>query len=1197
MESSSIHDRTRAALVMMLLVGMCLVPVGLKCARSLRVQETAATKPALPSPSVPTPFQSQRSVEASFPESASIQSRSTAPAILRVEPEFVPVATGGTGISRNAELETPKGTTAPAPKTNSRRVTTSGMTYARKPGTQVATLQLPPKSQYVAKDHSVLSIRPLRGKIAALSSQVSTTAKDQRPTHPSLDRPQKGSIRPNDALVAAQPTSGNPTRRPHTITSTEGEGHEGAFDESVNLVEAQPVGGGVTYTDAAEGPGEQMLDPPGGDYKGSMGGDSAYALHVQSSMSSLENTDTATVSDVEQLPPPQDPGAIEGTVHEHGNPNKSLENVTVRVYDAAQGSLVKSVTTEADGSYSAGDLLPGSYKVWFDGQNTPYATEYYSDRTSLATADPVEVAEGATVTGIDLTPDFGPPLEPVDPAPVIAGLRYEYFEDGGGWSSMPVLDVADAKLSGVCTGLDLSLRQWDNLFAFRFTGYLQVPADGLYTFYLSSDDGGKLWIGTGQNEVLVVDNDLPHNGSPNERSGTIGLKAGKHPIRVQYFDNYGGHSLNLYWESSALSRQEVPTNAYSCTPLLDPVDPNPVFAGLKYEYYEDDGGWASMPVLDVADAKETGVCTGLDLGVRQREHLFLIRYTGYLEVPADGDYRFYLSSDDGSKMWIGEGQGELLVVDNDLPHAGSPSERSGLVGLKAGKYPIRVQYFENTGARSLNLYWESSELSRVEVPTAAYFYSVALMEPVFPDPAYAGLSYEYYEDDGGWAAMPVLDVADASQTGVCTGLDLGVRQRDDLFAFKFMGYLQVPEDGQYTFYLCSDDGGRLWIGQGRDEVLVVDNDLPHTSSPNERSGTIGLKAGKHPIRVQFFDNFGGHSLDLYWESSALPREEVPTDAYSQSTMLAPVGPVQVFAGLKFEYYEDDSGWAGMPQLDVVDAKQTGVSTGLDLGVRQRDSLFALKFTGYLNVPADGDYRFYLSSDDGSSLWIGQNEVLVVDNDLPHSAAPNERSGLIGLKAGYYPIRVQYFDNTGAESLNLYWESSALPRQEVPTSAYSCTLATLEPVVPGPVSAGLKYEYYEENGGWASMPELHVADAKQTGVSTGLDLGVRLRDDLFAFRFAGYLEVPADGQYTFYLLSDDGAKFWIGHGQTEVLVVDNDLPHTTSPNERSGRVRLKAGKYPIRVQFFDNYGGHSLNLYWESSVLPREEVPIAAYSYE
>jgi hypothetical protein len=80
-----------------------------------------------------------------------------------------------------------------------------------------------------------------------------------------------------------------------------------------------------------------------------------------------------------------------------------------------------------------------------------------------------------------------------------------------------------------------------------------VPTDGTYTFYTRSDDGSQLLIGN----TLVVNNDGLHG--PEERSGSIGLKAGKHAITVTYFDHAGeGDLLSVSYAGPGISKRAIP---------------------------------------------------------------------------------------------------------------------------------------------------------------------------------------------------------------------------------------------------------------------------------------------------------------------------------------------------------------------------------------------------------------------------------------------------------------------------------------------------------------------------------------------------------------------------------------------------------------------------------------------------------------
>ena len=118
-----------------------------------------------------------------------------------------------------------------------------------------------------------------------------------------------------------------------------------------------------------------------------------------------------------------------------------------------------------------------------------------------------------------------------------------------------------------------------------------------------------------------------------------------------------------------------------------------------------------------------------------------------------------------------------------------------------------------------------------------------------------GLYYEYYE--GEWDRLPNFDSLQAKATGTAATFDIGLRQRDERFGFRFRGYLKVPRPGIYTFNLESDDGSRLYIG----DECVVDNDGLHGNI--EKSGMIALAKGMHPITVIFFERTGGENLEVY----------------------------------------------------------------------------------------------------------------------------------------------------------------------------------------------------------------------------------------------------------------------------------------------------------------------------------------------
>jgi hypothetical protein len=76
-------------------------------------------------------------------------------------------------------------------------------------------------------------------------------------------------------------------------------------------------------------------------------------------------------------------------------------------------------------------------------------------------------------------------------------------------------------------------------------------------------------------------------------------------------------------------------------------------------------------------------------GVTDRLEWFAIDYNGRFWIQDPGQYRFYLMSDDGSKLYI-DGK---TVINSDGLHDASV-ERTGSVMLKTGVHRVRVSYFQ-----------------------------------------------------------------------------------------------------------------------------------------------------------------------------------------------------------------------------------------------------------------------------------------------------------------------------------------------------------------------------------------------------------------------------------------------------------------------------------------------------------------------
>ena len=130
-------------------------------------------------------------------------------------------------------------------------------------------------------------------------------------------------------------------------------------------------------------------------------------------------------------------------------------------------------------------------------------------------------------------------------------------------------------------------------------------------------------------------------------------------------------------------------------------------------------------------------------------------------------------------------------------------------------------------------------------------------------------------------------------------------------------------------------------------------------------------------------------------------------------------------GLKFDYYEGK--WDKLPDFINLKTVKSGTIKNFDISIKNQPEYFGVQFTGYINILNDDVYKFYTSSDDGSSLYI--DDKLVVDNDGLHGAV--EKSGTAALAKGYHKIIVMYFNKTGGFDLSVSYETINMKKQAVP----------------------------------------------------------------------------------------------------------------------------------------------------------------------
>ncbi len=140
------------------------------------------------------------------------------------------------------------------------------------------------------------------------------------------------------------------------------------------------------------------------------------------------------------------------------------------------------------------------------------------------------------------------------------------------------------------------------------------------------------------------------------------------------------------------------------------------------------------------------------------------------------------------------------------------------------------------------------------------------------------------------------------------------------------------------------------------------------------------------------------------------------------------------------------------------------------------------------------------------------------------------------------------------------------------------------------SPGLRVEYFERAMTSDGLPDDANAPTRVFTLPAPT-IDFPRRDDEFGVRYLGTLEVPADGEYTIHLGSDDGSRLFLD-GK---LVIDHWGPHGFA--FRSKKVTLKKGPLPFRLVYFEITVDNDLKLEWSGPGIARQAIPASAFSHD
>ncbi len=246
-------------------------------------------------------------------------------------------------------------------------------------------------------------------------------------------------------------------------------------------------------------------------------------------------------------------------------------------------------------------------------------------------------------------------------------------------------------------------------------------------------------------------------------------------------------------------------------------------------------------------------------------------------VPRHSDtYNFYTYSDDGVRLWV-DGR---LIIDNWTDHP--RTENIGYIHLNAGqKYPIKLEYYENTGRAIMQLSWSSNRQHKEIIPRNQ-LYPISQTGTGLPtDNANgSGFSAEYF-DRIDFNGLKVTKTEPVINFDWKAGTPDSNIPRDN-FSARWTGNIKPAQSTHYTFHSLSDDGVRVWVNN----QLIIDNWSDHPATEN--TGHIYLEAGKsYPVKMEYYERWGEATASLHWSSPAMSKTLVRPESNSQQNQPTP----------------------------------------------------------------------------------------------------------------------------------------------------------------------------------------------------------------------------------------------------------------------------------------------------------------------
>lgn len=507
--------------------------------------------------------------------------------------------------------------------------------------------------------------------------------------------------------------------------------------------------------------------------------------------------------------------------------------VVVRIEDPGGSQSVQplfaNVQVTDTGSFIASFILPAN-SGWSNLTTIRITVESSTAQQSVSAEFSIETTPPtATVPPVD-TPTPPPGSSPTPTT--------EYVSSPGDWLgeyyANPSL-VGAPRLVRNATTIDFD---WGN----EAPG-ASLPADGfsgrwtrtfnlepaIYRFHIQATDGVRLWV----NDDLIIDEWFAGPQRETIMDYPV-FFAGTHNIRIEYVNFAGPARIRFWWDA---------------LPLPPPPDPFPPYDYWHGEYWPNPDLFGS-PSFVRKDSSINFTWGTNAPAPGMPNNNFSVRWTRLADFEPT-NYRFYLTVNDGARVWVDN----LLLIDEWQD--GDTREVSKDLAMQPGPHEIRVEYYKRSGDGVVRVRWEkAAAATATPTPTAT---------PIGYFPDWRG---EYWSNIN-LSGNPIT-VRNDPQINFNWGLgspDASIPP--DNFSVRWSRSFPF-ENGTYRFTANIKDGIRFYV----DGVLTLDQ---WRDVPSVQTYVVDLNLnGRHWLVVEYYHRTGEAVAGFNWQQIVATPSPTPS---------------------------------------------------------------------------------------------------------------------------------------------------------------------------------------------------------------------------------------------------------------------------------------------------------------------------------